>query len=131
MPNSLVSPALLPVGKLSNTPDTDAFETAVTLLLLFEIVFRFAADWRHFHEHVRNWVDLGLVMITTVIQLPVIRRSGQPYAWLTLFQIIRIYRVVLALPVTRDLIVSSQVPWDMTELTLTADGCSRQCQRYP
>ncbi|KAK3626032.1 calcium channel protein [Elasticomyces elasticus] len=79
-------------------------ELAVMFVLLGEIGFRFAADWREFPYHRRNWVDLVLAVITMVIQIPSIRNSGQPYAWLTVFQIVRIYRVVLAVKLTRDLI---------------------------
>ncbi|KAF5864486.1 calcium channel protein [Aspergillus alliaceus] len=82
----------------------DNTETIVTLVLLAEIILRFASDWRKFHKKRRNWVDLGLVVITCIIQLPVIRGSGRPYTVLTLFQILRVYRVVLAFSVTRDLI---------------------------
>ncbi|KAI9804295.1 MAG: calcium channel protein [Piccolia ochrophora] len=80
-------------------------ETGVTLALLLEILIRFAADWRNFHKSKRNWVDLGLAVMTSVIQIPPIRSSGRPYDWLTLFQILRIYRVVLAVSVTRELIM--------------------------
>lgn len=79
-------------------------ETAVTFLLALEIIIRFACDWRHFHQSKRNWVDLVLVVITLVMQLPPIRSSGEPYAWLTIFQIARIYRLVLAVRVTRELL---------------------------
>ena len=79
----------------------------MTLILLLEILLRFLVDWRNFHTNKRNWVDLGLAVTTAVIQIPRIRDSEQPYAWLTVFQIIRIYRVVLAVPMTRKLIVSS------------------------
>lgn len=80
-------------------------ETVVTLVLLAEIVVRFAVDPRHFFSKRQNLVDLTLAIITTIIQIPVIHDSGQPYAWLTFFQIIRVYRVVLAVPFTRDLLV--------------------------
>lgn len=80
-------------------------ETVVTFLLLLEILLRFAVDWRGFFYKKRNWVDLGLAVITTIIQIPPIRNSGQPYAWLTIFQILRIYRLVLAVPFTRDLLL--------------------------
>lgn len=83
----------------------DTSELGVTLVLLLEIILRFAADWRRFFWSKRNWVDLGLAVMTTLIQLPKIRNSGQAYAWLTIFQILRIYRVVLAIPMTRDLIM--------------------------
>ncbi|KAI9882279.1 MAG: hypothetical protein M1823_005974 [Watsoniomyces obsoletus] len=83
----------------------DASETVVTLILLVEIILRFAADWRNFHRSRRNWVDLGIAVITTIIQIPQIRRSGQPYAWLSIFQVLRVYRVVMALSVTRELLI--------------------------
>ncbi|KAI9821998.1 MAG: calcium channel protein [Phylliscum demangeonii] len=82
----------------------DVSETLVTFLLLLEIIIRFAVDWRKFHKRTRNWIDLGLVIVTSIMQIPVIHRSGQPYAWLTVFQIVRIYRVVLFVPITRELI---------------------------
>ncbi|KAF2460795.1 Ion transport protein-domain-containing protein [Lineolata rhizophorae] len=83
----------------------DASETAVTLALDVEIVLRIAVDWRNFFKGKQNLVDLFLAVITTIIQIPPIHNSGEPYAWLTIFQIIRIYRVVLAVPLTRDLIM--------------------------
>ena len=79
-------------------------ERVVTVALLFEIILRFVADWRDFHRTPRNWIDLGLAVITCIIQIPHIHQSGQTYAWLTFFQIIRIYRVVLAVSLTRELI---------------------------
>ncbi|KAK5137370.1 hypothetical protein LTR08_008948 [Meristemomyces frigidus] len=79
-------------------------ELVVTLILLVEILLRFISDWRDFSHHRRNWVDLFLAIITTVLQIPAVRNSGAPYAWLTVFQIIRIYRIVLAVKMTRDLI---------------------------
>lgn len=79
-------------------------ELVVTILLAVEIVIRFAADWRHFHRRARNLVDLFLAVITTVMLAPPIRNSGQTYEWLTAFQILRVYRVVLAIPVTSKLI---------------------------
>jgi len=76
----------------------------VTIFLDVEMIIRIAADPRNFHRKGRNLVDLGLAIITTVILIPAIRNSGQPYNWLTVFQIIRAYRVVLAIPMTRKLI---------------------------
>lgn len=83
----------------------DNTETVVTLVFLVEIVLRFASDWRTFHRRRRNWFDLFLVVITCVMQIPPIRSSGRPYSILTLFQILRVYRVVLAFSVTRKLIM--------------------------
>jgi voltage-dependent calcium channel len=82
-------------------------EVVVTMTLFIEIILRFAADWRNFHRRRRNLVDTALAVITMVILVPPIRNSGQAYAWLTIFQILRIYRVVWAIPIIRDLIEKS------------------------
>ena len=89
----------------------DVAETAVTLILLAEIIIRFVVDWRHFFYSKRNLADLLIAIVTTVIQIPAVKNShdGRAYAWLTVFQILRIYRVVLAVPMTRDLIVSGSL----------------------
>ncbi|KAL9131230.1 MAG: hypothetical protein Q9217_000772 [Psora testacea] len=79
-------------------------ETAVSIVLVVELIFRFLSDWRNFHHEKRNWVDFGLAIITAVMQIPPIHNSGRVYEWLTFFQIIRIYRVVVAISITRDLI---------------------------
>ena len=79
-------------------------EKIVTLVLDIEIVLRFLTDWRNFYKSKRNWVDLALAIITSIIQIPSIRNSSPAYEWLTFFQIVRIYRVVLAVSITRDLI---------------------------
>lgn len=79
-------------------------EVFVTLTLDLEITFRLVSDHRNFHRSWKNWFDLFLVVVTTVILIPPIRNSGTPYAWLTIFQIVRIYRVVWAIPMTRNLI---------------------------
>ncbi|PWY89772.1 hypothetical protein BO70DRAFT_377049 [Aspergillus heteromorphus CBS 117.55] len=83
----------------------DNTETIVTLVFLFEIVLRFASDWRSFHRKYRNWVDLGLVVSTCIIQIPAIKAHERTYDVLTLFQVLRVYRVVLAFKMTRDLIM--------------------------
>ncbi|KAK5945754.1 calcium channel protein [Knufia obscura] len=80
-------------------------ETVVTFLLLLEIIVRFACDWRHFFSSRQNCTDLLLAIVTTITQIPSIRSSGEAYAWLTVFQIARVYRVVLAVSVTRELIM--------------------------
>ncbi|KIW43817.1 uncharacterized protein PV06_04881 [Exophiala oligosperma] len=80
-------------------------ETIVTLLLLVEIILRFLCDWRNFFRGKRNCFDLLLAVVTSVMQIPAIRHSGKPYAWLTAFQIARGYRVVLAVRVTRELVM--------------------------
>lgn len=82
----------------------DSIEVVVTILLDIEIIIRVVADHRGFHNNKRNLLDLALAVITSVILLPPIHNSDTVYAWLTVFQILRIYRVVLAVPMTRQLI---------------------------
>lgn len=88
------------------THSKDRVELGVTALLMLEILFRFLSDWRGFRKSKQNWTDLTLALITCIIQLPPIHNSGRVYEWLTLFQILRVYRVVWAIPITRDLLVS-------------------------
>ncbi|KAH8727532.1 Ion transport protein-domain-containing protein [Phaeosphaeriaceae sp. PMI808] len=85
----------------------DRSESIITLILLFEVLIRLAVDWRHFFNAKHNITDLIIAIITTVIQIPLIKEAhgGKAYAWLTIFQIVRVYRVVLAVPMTRDLIM--------------------------
>lgn len=87
-------------------------EIGVTFLLLAEIIIRFVVDWRHFFKSKQNVTDLMIAIITTIIQIPAIKQShdGRAYAWLSIFQIIRVYRIVLAVKMTRDLIVSGMHP---------------------
>ncbi|KAJ6259480.1 hypothetical protein Dda_5117 [Drechslerella dactyloides] len=80
-------------------------QLTVSLLLLGEIILRFAVDWRGFVKLPRNWFDLLLVIITCSMELPPVRSQETVYAWLTLFQILRFYRIVLFLPVTRNLLL--------------------------
>ncbi|EPS42843.1 hypothetical protein H072_3186 [Dactylellina haptotyla CBS 200.50] len=83
----------------------NAVELSVSLLLLGEIILRFSVDWRGFFKQSRNWVDLALAIITCVMELPPIRNRETVYAWLTLFQILRFYRIVLFVPITRNLLL--------------------------
>ena len=82
-------------------------ELIVSLVLLGEILLRFAVDWRGFIRSPRAWFDLFLAIITTAMEIPTIKHAymGQVYAWLTVFQILRVYRVVLAISITRELIM--------------------------
>lgn len=79
-------------------------ELVVTIFLAIEIFLRFVTDWRHFHRSKRNWLDLFLAVVTIIIQIPHIRDNRKAYMAMTIFQILRIYRLVLAFSVTRDLI---------------------------
>lgn len=93
----------------------DKVEFVITLVLLFEIIVRFMSDWRKFHKKHRNWVDLLLVVITCIMLLPSVHRNPKAYAWLTIFQILRVYRLVWAIPVTRNLL--SKVLGNVTGLS--------------
>ncbi|KAH0603703.1 uncharacterized protein H6S33_007362 [Morchella sextelata] len=93
----------------------DRVELGVTVILSVEIVLRFLSDWRGFRRSKQNWADLALVVITCIIQLPPIHNSGRVYEWLTLFQILRVYRVVWAIPATRNLL--SKVIGNVSGLT--------------
>ncbi|KAI1907781.1 calcium channel protein [Ophidiomyces ophidiicola] len=84
----------------------NSIELAVTVILVFEILFRFAADWRNFFKNIQNWFDLMLAVATAIIQLPFIHNSDNTYAALSIFQILRIYRVILAFSLTRSLIMT-------------------------
>jgi voltage-dependent calcium channel len=82
----------------------DIAEIVVTVLLDVDILIRVIVNWREFHRDWRNLFDLCLAVITSIILIPPIRES-RAYAWLTIFQILRAYRVVMAVPVTRNLIM--------------------------
>ncbi|KAF4630243.1 hypothetical protein G7Y89_g7894 [Cudoniella acicularis] len=79
-------------------------QIVITFILLLEIIIRFIADWRGFMREKQNWFDLGLAVVTAIILIPPIRNSGEVYAWLSIFQILRIYRIIIAVPLTRKLI---------------------------
>jgi hypothetical protein len=76
-------------------------EFIVSLVLLTEIAIRISIDWRHFLNHKRNILDLTIALVTTVITIPGIGLSEVVCASLSLFQVLRIYRLVLAAPFTR------------------------------
>lgn len=83
-------------------------EFVITLAFDVEIIIRFASylpDWRDFFRERRNWLDLILAIGSTVIQIPPIR-SSSAYPWLTIFQLLRFYRVILEVPRMKPLLVS-------------------------
>jgi hypothetical protein len=106
----------------------DRAEMVITLVLVFEILIRLIVDWRHFFKSKRNLTDLSIAIITTVIQIPPIKDAyaGKAYAWLTIFQIVRVYRVVLAVPMTRDLVVST-TDTATYAANMQPDDCVWQC----
>ncbi|CAH2355884.1 calcium-channel protein Cch1p [[Candida] railenensis] len=98
------------------------FECGFTACFALEIIIRFAAylpNWRLFMAQKRNTFDLFLAIITSIIVLgPVKVGLGQAYYWLTCFQIMRFYRVVLFTNLTSSLwvkiIKNFKAIWDLT-----------------
>lgn len=89
----------------------DTGEFAITLAFDLEIVIRFLAelpDWRAFFHHGHNWLDLILVIGSSIIQIPAIRGS-EVYVWFTAFQLARFYRVILEVPRMKPLMVRPKV----------------------
>ncbi len=85
-------------------------ETVATIIFDLEIILRFVIsfpDWRSFFRKKANCFDLFLAIATSILQIPSIHNSSV-YGWLTIFQIMRVYRIIIAVPVTRDLLVLSQ-----------------------
>ncbi|KAK6465528.1 Ion transport protein-domain-containing protein [Scheffersomyces coipomensis] len=82
-------------------------EAAFTCTFLAEIVVRFLfhmPNFRLFFASRRNVFDLFLATITSIIILnPVKEKLGHAYYWLTVFQLMRFYRVVLFSKITRNL----------------------------
>jgi hypothetical protein len=85
----------------------DNAETAFTLVFAIEIIIRMAGttSWMNFWSTKRNLFDLFLVISTCVIQLPMIQDSWV-YKYLTIFQILRMYRLFICIPRVRRLLVS-------------------------
>lgn len=84
-------------------------ELAFTLAFDLEMIIRVIAhvpEYRLFFSRFRNSFDLFLVIITSIIQIPAIS-SSSVYPWLTIFQLLRWYRVILAFPRMRPLLVSA------------------------
>lgn len=83
------------------------FELCFTIVFFLEIILRFGCyfpHWRSFFQSKRNCFDLFLAVITLVIIInPVKEALGHGYYWLTVFQLMRFYRVVLATSITRTL----------------------------
>jgi hypothetical protein len=85
----------------------DISGVVVTLLLDIEIILRiFAAPWRVFLRSPRNVVDCGLALSTTIIALLLLSAhlSKKASAGLTIFQILRAYRIILVIPTSGKLV---------------------------
>ena len=86
----------------------DKGELVLTIVFDVEIFVRVLAhlpDWRSFFYNGQNWLDLVLAIGSTIIQIPVIHTSAA-YPWLTIFQLMRFYRVILEIPRMKPLLVS-------------------------
>lgn len=86
----------------------DNVELGITIAFDLEIIWRFVAhlpDWRAFGGSPANWIDLGIAVASSLIQIPIIHDS-EAYPWLTIFQLVRWYRVILEVPRMRPLILT-------------------------
>ncbi|THH14934.1 hypothetical protein EW146_g5467 [Bondarzewia mesenterica] len=86
----------------------DNGELVLTIAFDIEIAVRVLAhlpDWRAFFRKGNNLLDLVLAIVSTVIQIPVIHNSAV-YRWLTIFQLMRFYRVILEIPRMKPLLMS-------------------------
>lgn len=105
---STVSLRVLSIAYQRSSLTLGVTETVATVIFDVEIIIRFVIsfpDWRVFLRKKTNCFDLFLVITTSIIQIPAIHNSSV-YGWLTIFQIMRVYRIIIAVPVTRDLLVS-------------------------
>jgi hypothetical protein len=90
----------------------DKGELGLTLAFDIEIIVRFLAylpNWRDFFNLGSNWLDLILAIGSSIIQIPVIHES-EVYPWLTAFQLMRFYRVILEVPRMKPLLVRFILP---------------------
>ncbi|KAF9565316.1 calcium channel protein [Mortierella alpina] len=79
-------------------------EIVFTFFFLLEIGVRIAGHsvWKLFWKRKSNQFDLFLALTTTTILLPVIQ-EWEWYRYLTVFQVMRAYRLIPAIPGVRDL----------------------------
>ncbi|CCL98380.1 uncharacterized protein FIBRA_00375 [Fibroporia radiculosa] len=83
-------------------------ELALTVAFDIEIVVRIIAefpDWRAFFTRGQNLLDLVLAIGSSIIQVPAIHDSSI-YPWLTIFQLMRFYRVILEIPRMKPLLLA-------------------------
>ena len=104
-------------------------EIAITIAFDFEIGLRLLAtlpDWRTFFQHGNNWLDTILAIAASIIQIPAIRHSSV-YAWFTIFQLARFYRVILVVPRMKPLLVRCGLFLRFGALVTNWDVCSLRC----
>ncbi|KAI0776961.1 Ion transport protein-domain-containing protein [Trametes elegans] len=86
----------------------DKGELALTITFDIEIVIRILAylpDWRKFFYRGQNVLDLILAIGSSIIQIPAIHNSSV-YPWLTIFQLMRFYRLILEIPRMKPLLLA-------------------------
>ncbi|KAL7278048.1 hypothetical protein ACG7TL_008012 [Trametes sanguinea] len=86
----------------------DKGELALTIMFDIEIVIRvltYLPDWRKFFYRGQNVLDLLLAIGSSIIQIPAIHNS-KVYPWLTVFQLMRFYRVILEIPRMKPLLLA-------------------------
>ena len=91
--------------------DTENLELGFTIGFDLEMIIRvtgFLPDWRAFFSKGRNSFDLFLAVMSSIIQIPAITAAAA-YPWLTVFQLLRWYRVILAFPRMKPLLVSVMI----------------------
>lgn len=75
-------------------------------ILAFEVLIRFVCYlpfWREFFRSKGNVVDSLLGIINVIIILPFVYQHETLFAWLTVFQVMRFYRIAIAVPSVKDL----------------------------
>ncbi|KAG2176472.1 hypothetical protein INT43_005712, partial [Umbelopsis isabellina] len=85
----------------------DRCEFGFTMAFMLEALVRLISslpDWRTFFAEPRNRTDFFIAVITCIIQIPPIHGNSIAYSWLTGFQILRIYRVLIAFPRMRAIL---------------------------
>ncbi|CAG8439201.1 10106_t:CDS:10 [Funneliformis caledonium] len=85
----------------------DRAELIFTIVFAIEIalrLFSYLPKYHLFFQSTKNIVDFTLSIVTCIIQLPFIKET-EAYPYLTLFQILRVYRVIIAIPRLRNLLV--------------------------
>lgn len=82
------------------------FQLFTTSILAFEIILKlivYIPNLKLFFSSFMNCIDLALAVITCIILIPPIHNRPILYAWLSVFQIARFYRIVIHVGFVRDL----------------------------
>lgn len=113
----------------------DLAETIFSLAFLVEIVLRLLAqrrDLKAFFKDKMNTTDLLIAVVTCIIQLPWIKQHQLIYIWFTGFQVLRIYRVIVAIPRLRNLMVShlDKEKDGITNIYIYIVKGNRKCVRF-